>query len=110
MPNALLLLTLVLTALTGPRGEAIPSVRDVMRRVADYVGDYGERAAIVVASERYTQQTRANNGSAPQKRLILADVAIVRVETISGWIGFRDVIEVDGARQTDREDRLINLL
>ena len=90
--------------------QRTPSVKDVMQRVADYVGDYGERAAIVVASERYTQQTRANNGSAPQKRLILADVAIVRVETISGWIGFRDVIEVDGASQTDREDRLINLL
>ena len=86
------------------------SVKDVMRRVAGYVDSYGERAAIVVATEHYTQQAHRAAPSMPEQRQIVADFAIVKVEGTRGWQGFRDVLEVDGTRLPDREDRLVRTL
>lgn len=91
--------------------QKTPSVTDVMRRVAAYVDSYGERAAIVVATERYTQQSRSMTiGYEPTMRRIVADFAIVKVDTLRGWQGFRDVVEVDGVSVGDRDDRLVRLL
>jgi hypothetical protein len=84
------------------------SVKDVMRRVAAYVDAYGEKAQIVVATEHYTQDLRGNV-SVPETRRILAEFAIVKVPRL-GWQGFRDVVEVDGARISDRDDRLVRIL
>jgi hypothetical protein len=104
---------LLLIVLAGPvaRSHArAPSVKDVMRRVADYVSAYGEKASILVATERYTQQTDGSAPDAQRTRATVAEFAIVKVETIRGWLGFRDVIEVDGRSLTDRDDRLVRLL
>jgi hypothetical protein len=92
-----------------PRAQRTPSVKDVLRRVAAYVDSYGERAAVVVATEEYTQQAR-DGGPVPATRRIRADFAIVKVDAIRGWQGFRDVLEVDGQRLPDRDDRLVRLL
>jgi hypothetical protein len=81
-----------------------------MRRVGAYVASYGARASVVVATERYTQQTTGNTSSPHARRVIAAEFAIVKVDTITGWIGFRDVIEVDGQALPDRENRLIRSL
>lgn len=82
-----------------------------MRRVGAYVDAYGQRASIVVATEHYTQQSRSMTiGYEPTMRRILADFAIVKVDTLRGWQGFRDVVEVDGERLPDRDDRLVRLL
>lgn len=105
-------LTAVLVALgVTHAGTQPPSVKDVMRRVGAYVDAYGQRASIVVATEHYTQQSRPMTaGYAPTTRRILADFAIVKVDTLRGWQGFRDVVEVDGERLPDRDDRLVRLL
>ena len=102
------MLSLVLVALPAP--EPPPSVKDVMRRVATYVDAYGERAAIVVASERYTQETTGNTSAVHTGRVLASEFAIVKVDTVSRWLGFRDVLEVDGRRLSDHEDRLIRSL
>lgn len=117
---AALLLTFAAPVRTGQR---TPSVNDVMHRVAAYVDAYGEKASIVVATEHYTQQARSSYGptgpamrrvpTSPGRlimRRIVADFAIVKVETLRGWQGFRDVVEVDGHRVTDRDDRLVRIL
>jgi hypothetical protein len=104
---------LVIAALPSPRvdaGQRAPSVKDVMRRVADYVAAYGEKAAIVVGAERYVQETNGNTTDAQRTRMTVAEFAIVKVETIRGWLGFRDVIEIDGRSLTGRNDRLVRLL
>jgi hypothetical protein len=102
------------TILAAARPHAVqpaPSVKDVMRRVAAYVDAYGAKASIVVATERYTQRSRSMTiGYEPSMRRILADFAIVRVDTLRGWQGFRDVVEVDGVGVGDRDDRLVRLL
>ena len=81
-----------------------------MRRVAAYVDAYGERAAIVVATERYTQKTTGNTNAPQLDRQLVAEFALVKVDTASGWLGFRDVLEVDGRQLPDREDRLVRSL
>jgi hypothetical protein len=104
---------LVIAALLAPRpnaAERVPSVKEVMRRVAGYVAAYGEKASIVVGTERYTQETDGNTADAQRRRDTVAEFAIVKVERARGWLGFRDVVEVDGRSLPDREDRLVRLL
>lgn len=106
-------MALLIAALLSPRphaGDRVPSVKDVMRRVAGYVAAYGEQAAIVVGTERYTQQTDGTTADAERRRVTVAEFAIVKVERAHGWLGFRDVVEVDGRSVTDRDDRLVRLL
>jgi hypothetical protein len=105
-----LLVVVVLGVRPVTSAQAPPSVKDVMRRVAAYVDAYGARASVVVATEHYTQQARRIAPSMPEKRQIVADFAIVKVEGMRGWQGFRDVLEVDGTRLPDRDDRLVRLL
>ncbi len=87
-----------------------PSLKDVMRRVADYVQSYGDQASIVVATEHYQQTLSTPVQTAVQERSIVADFAIVRAEAYRVWLGFRDVYEVDGYRIPDRADRLVDVL
>jgi hypothetical protein len=87
-----------------------PSLKDVLRRVGAYVDVYGEKTSIVVATERYTQEVRSSSGSPATHRVLLSDFAIVRVEGIRGWMGFRDVVEVDGTKIENREERLVQSL
>lgn len=105
------LFTILTTAARPHASQPVPSVKEVMRRVAAYVDAYGQRASIVVATEQYTQRSRSMTiGYEPTTRRILADFAIVRVDTLRGWQGFRDVVEVDGVNVADRDDRLVRLL
>lgn len=82
-----------------------------MRRVGAYVDAYGERASFVVATERYTQDAAGNTAQAFHgKRETVAEFAIVKVDALTPWQGFRDVLEVDGTPLRDRDDRLIQSL
>jgi hypothetical protein len=95
----------------GARDE--PSLKDVVRRMGAYAAAYGDKASIVVATERYTQHVNASGdqlAGTVTHRVTVADFAIVKAQGLGGWIGFRDVVEVDGARIADHEDRLIRLL
>jgi hypothetical protein len=95
----------VSTAATAP-----PSVKDVMRRAGAYVDAYGERASIVVATERYRQRSDGNRAVSRAERSLTSEFAIVQVDTPTGWQGFRDVLEVDGRPLADRENRLVRAL
>lgn len=90
-------------------GAAEPSLHDVVRRMAAYVEGYGEKASIVVGTERYRQHA-SGTAKVQEARVSVADFALVKARGLGGWVGFRDVVEVDGARIADREDRLIRVL
>jgi hypothetical protein len=86
-----------------------PTLDDVLARVGGYVASYGEKAAVVVATEKYTQSVTISGSTAfPRPRDLEAEFAIVRAG--SGWTGFRDVVRVDGKPVHDRRDRLVSLL
>jgi hypothetical protein len=105
-------IAVALAALTGAPLAAArdePSLKDVVRRMGVYVASFGEKTSIVVATERYTQEFVGTDVPS-QFRVVVADFAIVKPEHLGAWTGYRDVIEVDGTRVADREDRLIDLL
>jgi hypothetical protein len=100
-----------MAAVAVPRARADePSLKDVVRRMGAYVQAYGEKASIVVGTERYTQDTRGSGDRSSVTRILVSDFAIVKADAISGWLGFRDVLEVDGARVGDHEERLAHVL
>jgi hypothetical protein len=94
----------VLVALSAPL-----SLKDVIRRVGAYVDSYGDRASIVVCTEKYEQHADGSLTVA-QTRTLVSDVALVYADALHGWLGFRDVIEVDHSPVQDREDRLARVL
>jgi hypothetical protein len=87
-----------------------PSLEDVLRRVEAYVGAYGGNASMVLGTERYTQEMSGTSSFGTQRRTIVADFAIVKVEPSHEWLGFRDVLEVDGAAVDHGRDRLAHVL
>ena len=91
-------------------GHDEPSLKDVVRRMGAYVEAYGEKASIVVATERYTQRVSGSGSTVPGQRSTVADFAIVKAEGLGGWIGFRDVVEVDGTPIPDHQGRLLQVL
>ena len=97
-----------LAAARSPADE--PSLKDVLRRMAAYVERYGEKASIVVATERYTQDVNSSRVGGSGHRVLVSDFAIVKVEGIRGWMGFRDVVEVDGRKVENRQERLVQSL
>ena len=80
-----------------------------MERVGKYVASYGEKAAVVVASEKYTQSVLVDGADMGRPRDLKAEFAIVRVAG-GAWTGYRDVIEFEGKPVQDRKDRLVSLL
>jgi hypothetical protein len=85
------------------------SLKDVMRSGGAYVDEYGDKASIVVCTERYEQHAQAS-AAGIESRTLVSDFALVYADAIHGWLGFRDVLEVDGRPVADREDRLARVL
>jgi hypothetical protein len=81
------------------------SLADALQQLGKYVASYGERTSVIVAEERYTQQV--STSALGPRREIVAEFAIVK--TNDGWTGYRDVVEVDSKKVTDRRDRLLEL-
>ncbi len=86
------------------------SLEEVVRRVEAYVASYGGRASMVVCTERYTQTMSGSSSYGSQRRTIRAEFAIARVDTTREWVGFRDVLEVDGAALDHGRGRLVHAL
>jgi hypothetical protein len=87
---------------------AEPTLDDVVARMSRYVAGYGEQASLIVAVEKY-RQSASVGGVSLRPRQLTAEFVIVRTEGAVGWVGYRDVIEVDGKTVTDRPDRLQRL-
>ena len=76
---------------------------------AAYVATYEERVAAFVFEEDYRQRvTCLFGGTKAHARRLRSEVVVVNTGDL-GWIGFRDVFEVDGQPVRNREDRLRQL-
>jgi VWFA-related protein len=83
-----------------------PEVRALVGRMASYVSRYGEAASFYVASEKYDQRFETQEGRMLRPRRLVSEFALVRADSRVGWVGYRDVVEVDGQQIVDRKDRL----
>jgi hypothetical protein len=87
-----------------------PALEPVLAKMGAYISNYGDKASLIVAVEKYTQTVMFEGAQAPgQPRRLVAEFAIVKTSDGSGWMGFRDVVEVDGKTLSDRRDRLVSL-
>jgi len=103
--------------------QTTPAAQPLIDRASAYVADYARALSSVVAEERYDQWLRTGGlsvhqpgagGMRPsayeQRRRLTCDYALVRVDGPNGWVGFRDVLEVDGRPVENHGERLATLL
>lgn len=94
---------------TAVRGE--DPLQTIIDRAQDYVADYQQKLAMVVAQERYEQEVRYPAPPLSRGRdlttgtVLLSDLLLVRGPD-GAWLPFRDVFERDGVPVRDRQDRL----
>jgi hypothetical protein len=88
------------------RSQTPRELAELLSSVAAYLEDYEQRAGAVVSLETYTQN--AQRGSDRRIRHLKSDMLVLSVGTY-GWLGFRDVFEVDGRPVRDHEERLYKL-
>lgn len=86
-----------------PSAQTPPSLDQVMERFTSYLRTYGEQYAATVSTEQYVQAAGERSTS------LDSEFAIVKLPGISAWLGFRDVLRVDGRFVEDREARLSRL-
>jgi hypothetical protein len=78
----------------------------LLSSVAKYLAEYEQRCGAVVSLETYLQQVQS--GGSRQSRQLKSDMLVLSVGD-AGWVGFRDVFEVDGRSVRDHEERLFAL-
>src|SRR5690348_16642604 len=112
MGSARVLAALTIAALTAGAAQQRPpdssndSLNDLLQRAGRYIALYEREVTAIVADENYLQRFIVEPRTAV--RHLLSDMLTIRDET-EGWIGFRDVYEVDGQAVRDRTDRLAKL-
>jgi hypothetical protein len=87
-------------------GRATDSLEELLQRAGAYVAEYERDVTAIVADEDYTQRFIVEPSTEVQR--LRSDVLTIRDEE-EGWIGFRDVYEIDGRPVRDRTDRLAKL-
>ena len=90
----------------------------LLKLASDYVTTQERSLTNVVAEERYVQEVLpapeiqhrlSQRTPRPQRRTLVSDFLLVKVEAGSALVPFRDVISVDGRSVSDRSGRLTNL-
>jgi hypothetical protein len=96
---------LTLLSIISVTAQSSTSTDQVVARFAEYMSTYAHEYAATISTERYTQ------GAWKKSVSLESDFGIVRVPGQQGWIGFRDVVSLNGAPVKDRSaDRLASLL
>jgi hypothetical protein len=94
---------------TRPSTAGDASLEDLLQRVGRYVANYGEQASLIIAVEHYQQRYRDAPLGEAASRSLIAELALVKTRDTIGWVGFRDVVAVNGKPIRDRQDRLLKL-
>lgn len=103
----------------APRAAQPPTLPALLGAAAAYVATYEEQVAAFVFEEEYLQRVscvqaprfgglQSLGGLPPQSRRLRSEVVVINTGDL-GWIGFRDVFEVNGKPVRNREDRLQKL-
>ena len=120
-------LVLAMAACVASAAQA-PTINEVMRRAGQYALEYEQKLSLLVAEETYKQTSKPTMAASQggnlstanpsgrfgpelgreQRRILKSDYLLVRLDG-GGWMPFRDVFEVDGRKERNREDRILNL-
>ena len=103
-------LAAALVLVAAPRhapAQPAPKADDLVARAGLYVVEYGQQLSLVIGVERYAQWMQNADQVRPLVRNLVSEFALVRVG--DDWLGFRDVVELDGKAVGDRQDRLQKL-
>ncbi|MEY4094707.1 MAG: hypothetical protein RLZZ53_1906 [Acidobacteriota bacterium] len=104
--------------LSAPIASQVASAQspdaDLIQRVRDQVVQLQAQSPSLVAREQYKQTVSYRRtdpfGQQAASRELLSELLMVRLPGAAGWISFRDVLEVDGRKVGNREQRLVDLL
>ncbi|MGE5834434.1 MAG: hypothetical protein ACM4AI_08160 [Acidobacteriota bacterium] len=97
----------IAAALSAQATQPRPAeLSEVLSSVAKYLAEYEQRCGAVVSLETYLQQFQS--GASRQSRQLKSDMLVLSVGE-AGWLGFRDVFEVDGRTVRDHDERLFAL-
>lgn len=88
--------------------QAEPTIEEVLARMRAYLTEYAKQLPAMIATERYQQ--RFGSGMRKSQRVLVSDYGLIQVQGDSEWLGFREVLEVDGKPVTDSARRLSDLL
>ena len=99
---------LSLVAVHSMAARQPPTLPHLLGTAAAYVAAYEDKASFLLLEEYYVQTVQNLGGQPARERRLRSEVALVNTPEF-GWIGFRDVFEVDGQRVGNRQDRLEKL-
>jgi hypothetical protein len=86
-----------------------PPLESILRAAAKYLDDYEREASALVSEETYLQKApEPDPATGAVSRQLRSDMLIIP-DTAVGWLGFRDVFEVDGESVQNRRDRIASL-
>jgi hypothetical protein len=96
---------------SGPADSPDPSLRTVLSRIERYVEGYESALSTLVARERYVQTEPPSGGEGGHIRTLVSDFLFFRLPGKDGpWLGFRDVLEVDGSAIEHQGERLRDIV
>jgi hypothetical protein len=105
MKTAIALIVVLSAALAHAQAE--PTLDQVMARVHAYLAEYAKQLPAMIATERYHQRFGSRRSG---QRLLISEFGLIQVQGDSEWLGFREVLMVDGKPVTDSAQRLSELL
>jgi hypothetical protein len=84
-----------------------PTLEDVLQRMRAYLADYAHDLPAMIATEHYEQ--RDGSGLHHDQRQLISDYALIQIPGEPKWLGFREVLAVDGKPVNDSARRLADL-
>jgi hypothetical protein len=101
--------TLVLLVLAGGSTQADdPGLSEILQKVGQYVASYGDKTFGIVGIEKSSQRVLLEGTESVTPRRLVAEFALIR--TRAGWIGLRDVVEINGRPIEGRKNRFERVL
>lgn len=85
-----------------------PPLAVLLERAGEYLSRYERDVSAIVSEEDYAQDARNRMPFSRTERRLRSDLLVIADDDY-GWIGFRDVFEVDGRPIHDRDERLSKL-
>lgn len=107
VPVLLVLVLAFLPAVTPSLQSQDAPLEPLIVKLGDYVASYGAKASILVGVEKYTQSVTLEGRAPVRPRQLVAEFAIVKAD--EGWVGYRDVVQVNNQPLRERRDRLLTL-